>query len=442
VGTSSDEARLAAEMALWQWVTGQGSPLPHAHAAMEHDAQWLLPHLLQAGDHLMSHAGVNEVAAKEVLAACAPLVEHAPPREQAHAKALHLLAEGRSSAACQVWDALLLDHPCDMLALLWAQRAELLRGDTLQLAQRPARVLPEWDEDDPLYAQVLGLWAFGLQEAGAFAHAEDVARRALAHHPQEQRVMTALHTVAHVMHVQGRFDEGAAWLHRHQPLWSASPHGPSLQSQADSAHLWAHTALFRIEGMDLKGALRIADAHLGASRITSARAMADASTVLWRLQLLGVDVRERAQQVEQAWVCHHTSPAGGHVYNDVHHLLLRLVAGDVAGAEHLVAQSAARVMAGADAKRDNHAVAREVGLPISRAFVAYARGQVDAAATALYGLRHAAQRFGGTTVEREVIDLTVLAAGGPAARAVANEHALTRPCTPLAQHWRERLAKH
>jgi hypothetical protein len=437
---------LAAEMALWRMVTGQGLPLIDARAASEHDPSWLLPRLLEAGDGLMNHAGAQDLAAQKALASAAPLIAAAPPREQAHAQALRLLAEGRAGAACRVWDKLLVEHPCDLLALLWAQRVDLDRGDTTQLAQRPARVLPEWDEEDPMYAQVLGLWAFGLQEAGVLAHAEEVARRALAHHPQERRVPTAVHAVAHVMHLQGRFDDGAAWLHHHQPMWSqtdgADAAEPKLSPLADAVHLWAHTALFRIEGLDLKGAMRIVDAHLGVPQLHCARSLADATSVLWRLHLLGTSVGERADLIAKAWAVAHPEPAGMHAFTDVHHLLLCLMADDVAGAEHLLAQSAASLMACGDAKRDNHVVAREVGLPLARAFLAFARGQREAAAEALFGLRPAAQRCGGTAVEREVIDLTVLAACSQGAcagigRAIEHEHALMRPATPLAKHWRE-----
>ena len=105
---------------------------------------------------------------------------------------------------------------------------------------------------------------------------------------------------------------------------------------------------------------------------------------------------------------------------------------------------AARLMGSAHARRDDHAATREVGLPLARAFLAFARGEHDAAAEALFTLRHAALRCGGTRIEREVIDFTLLAACAAGqrhalGRAVAHEHALMQAATPLSRHWAEAL---
>jgi hypothetical protein len=97
-------------------------------------------------------------------------------------------------------------------------------------------------------------------------------------------------------------------------------------------------------------------------------------------------------------------------------------------------------MAADDARRSNHAMAREVGLPLMRALVAFARGDADAAADALYAVRGVAQRFGGSHAQRDLIDLTALAAaaqGGRRAvgRALLNERRMAKPATPLTAHW-------
>jgi hypothetical protein len=450
VGTTCEDALLSAEMALWRLLTGQGCPQADLHTAALHDAHWALPLLMRAGQLVMQGGDVNHAAAQQTLQQAQTALSDAPPREQAHAQALALLLEGRAGAACRLWDQLLVEHPGDVLALYWAQCTDHDRGDPSQLALRPARVLPEWDEEDPLYPQVLGLWAFGLQAQQALAQGEDTARRALA---MDARVPAAIHAVAHVMHLQGRFDDGAAWLRHHQPQWSQAEGEASghAAAQAHAAHLWAHTALCRLEGLDLKGALRVVDAHLTAPQLRTAHDMADAATVLWRLHLLGADVAARAGALARAWRAQPGARIGADAFADLHLLLLWLAAGDVAAAEHLVAKAAAQLMASIDARRDNHAVMREVGLPLARGFLAFARGERDVAAQSLFNLRHLAPRCGGTQVEREVIDLTLLAAcvnaprDGVAhhiSRAVGHEHTLMRgqaQLTPLARYWAEAL---
>jgi hypothetical protein len=101
-------------------------------------------------------------------------------------------------------------------------------------------------------------------------------------------------------------------------------------------------------------------------------------------------------------------------------------------------------MAADDARRSNHGMSREVGLPLMRGLLAFARGQADAAADALYAMRAQAHRFGGSHAQRDVIDQTLLAAAAAGScyglgRALINERCMAKPATPLTLHWRARL---
>jgi hypothetical protein len=101
-------------------------------------------------------------------------------------------------------------------------------------------------------------------------------------------------------------------------------------------------------------------------------------------------------------------------------------------------------MAADDARRSNHAMAREVGLPLMRGLLAYARGEHDAAADALYAVRGQAQRFGGSHAQRDLIDQTALAAAAAGSRraigrALLNERRMAKPATPLTAHWQARI---
>jgi hypothetical protein len=137
--------------------------------------------------------------------------------------------------------------------------------------------------------------------------------------------------------------------------------------------------------------------------------------------------------------------AGYYAFNDVHALLAMLAADDGARAEHWVARCAARALAADDVPRSNHTMAREVGAPLMRALLAFARGDAGAAAQALYAVRAKAQRFGGSHAQRDVIDQTLLAAAAAdpgvraLGRAVLNERRSAKPATPLTRHWAERL---
>lgn len=435
VGSDSAAARDALESATWRLMSFYDTPLADLDAAIEADPAWALPHAVKAGFLLsLTEPGQLDAAAQHLAAARALVNAATPPREHAHLDALQLVLEGRWVAACRAWDQLLIEQPRDALALQWAQLWDFYRGDAPALRARPARALPEWDEDDPLYPHVLALWAFGLEESQRYDEAEDAGRRALALDP---RAPWAVHAVAHVMEMQGRYDEGAAWLRTHQPAWA--------EGNGFAVHLWWHAALFRLEGLDIAGSLRVLDGHLAGEQLQVGLQRVDAASLLWRLHLLGADVGERCRALALSWCADGQQQPGHYAFNDVHALMALLGAGDLARAEHRLARCAERALASDDARRDNHAMAREVGLPLARGLVAFAKGEFDAAADQLYAVRGQAQRFGGSHAQRDVIDLTLLAAcaRGPGrkalGRALLNERALAKPATPLTRHCAEAL---
>lgn len=434
VGSRSAAARAAVDVALWRMVSFYDTPLADLDAAIAADPGWALPHTMKAG-YLASltEASLLPEAATHLGAARTLTSAQTPARERTHLEATQLVLEGRWSAACCSWDTLLIDHPCDALALQWAQLWDFYRGDAAALRARPARALPAWDEHDPLFPHVLALWAFGLEENHCLGQAEEVGRRALA---LDARAPWAVHCVAHVMEMQGRFDDGAAWLRQHQGAWA--------EGNGFAGHLWWHTALFRLEGLDVAGTLRVIDGHLSADQLQIGLQRIDAASALWRLYLLGADVAARCAALHAGWPLQGADAAGHYAFNDIHALLPMLGSGDLHTAERWLARCAERAMAAADARRDNHAVAREVGLPLARGLVAFARGEPDDSADLLYAARAQAQRLGGSHAQRDLIDQTLFAACARGSRkalgrALLNERALAKPATPLTRHWQQAL---
>ncbi len=429
----SRTAHDAAEQALWRMMSFYDTPLADLDRAIAADPQWPLPHVMKAGFLLsLTDAALLHDAAAH-LAHGRALATQAPPRERAHLEAVQQVFEGRWHAASRIWDELLLEHPRDALALQWAQLWDFYRGDAAGLRQRPARALPAWDEADPLFAHVLALYAFGLEESNLYPQAEEVGRRALA---IDGRVPWAVHAVAHVMEMQGRFEEGSTWLNLHKPQWA--------EGNGFAGHLWWHKGLFRLEALDTAGALRLIDAHLSGAALQLTLQRVDAASLLWRLHLLGEDVSGQCAAVLAGWPLG-AEDAGHYAFNDVHAVLAMLGAGDLPRAEAWLARCAQRALGAADARRANHQMAREVGLPLMRGLVAFAHGDADSAAELIYPVRGIAQRFGGSHAQRDLIDQTLLAAaaiGGHRAlgRALVNERSMAKPVTPLTRHWLERLA--
>jgi hypothetical protein len=434
--TASAAAREAAERALWRMMSFYDVPIADLDAAIAADPGWALPHAMKAGFLLSLTEPALVAEAAGHLEQARSRIEQAGAREKAHLEAVQQVLEGRWHVACRIWDEWLVEHPRDALALQWAQLWDFYRGDVAGLRGRPARALPEWDEGDPLYAHVLSLYAFGLEESHLQPQAEEVGRRALSIEP---RAPWAVHAVAHVMEMQGRFEEGGAWLRQHQGVWA--------EGNGFAGHLWWHKALFRMEALDLAGVLRLVDNHLSGEALQITLQRVDAAAMLWRLHLLGEDVSERCAALLAGWNLEGSGSAPGagyYAFNDVHAVLAMLGAGELHRAEAWVARCAERAMSPEDARRTNHLMAREVGLPLMRGLLTWKRGAAMAACEQIYPVRALAQRFGGSHAQRDLIDLTLLAAaagGGHRAmgRALVNERRLAKPVTPLTRHWMEAL---
>ena len=444
-------AREAAERALWRLMSFYDTPLADLDTATAADPGWALPHIMRAGFLLsLTEPGVVAEAQAHLLTARS-LQQQAAPRERAHLEAVQAVLEGRWQAACHMWDALLVDHPHDALALQWAQLWDFYRGDANSLRLRPARALPQWDHHDPLYPYVLALWAFGLEECNLYPQAEEAGRRALDINPC---VPWAVHAVAHVMEMQGRFEDGAAWLRQRQTAWG--------QGNGFAGHLWWHKALFRLEALDFAGVMRLVDNQLSGDKLQITLQRVDAASMLWRLHLMGQDVSAPFTALAQGWglVEGPASPApgttgatpagtapipGNYAFNDVHAVLALLGAGQAARAEAWVARCAEQALKPSDASRNNHAMAREVGLPLMRGLCALERGNADAAVALMAPVLPRAARLGGSQAQRDLISQTLLAATAKTqqrnlGRALLNERLMAKPETPLTRFWAEALA--
>jgi tetratricopeptide (TPR) repeat protein len=433
LGTASRAAAAAVEQALWRMMSFYDTPAADLDAAAAHDPAWLLPPVMKAGFLLSSTEPALRGQSQALLAAAEGLLTASTPaRERAHYEAVCALQEGRWHQACRIWGQLLTDEPRDALALQWAHLWDFYRGDALNLRQRPARALPEWSQDDRLYPYVLGLYAFGLEECNLYPQAEEAGRRAAG---GRAKVPWAVHAVAHVMEMQGRFEDGAAWLRHHQHDWS--------DGNGFAAHLWWHKALYRLESMDCAGVLRLVDKRLSGDALQTAQHRMDAAALLWRLHLLDIDVAGCFGELLSEWQPDQRD-AGYCSFNDVHIVLAFLGAGEIAAAEGWLARCAERVLRPDDGAATNHAVARDVGLPIMRGLLAHARGEHEAAVAQLAGTRSELPRLGGSHAQREIIDMTLMestARAGPQSlgRALLNERRMAKTLTPLTCAWAERL---
>ncbi len=339
-------------------------------------------------------------------------------RTRSHVAALELLLAGEWTGA-----AVALDHhnarfPRDLLALQCGHLMDFYRANARDLRDRIARALPHWSPDVPGYPIVLGMHAFGLEECGDYARAEDTGRAAIDRQPLD---CWAHHAVAHVMEMQGRAEDGIGWMNAREPYWSGD-------DNFFKVHNWWHLALYHLDLGQHERALALYDGPIRGGRSAVALDMVDASALLWRLHLGGHDVGDRWQELAAAWDQH----ADGKLYpfNDWHAVMAYLGAGRTRD----VARILAALRAGNGA--ETAAWARESALPVVEGFVAFWRGDHATAAERLHPARYIANRLGGSHAQRDVIDWTLTEAAvrgrmGPLAEALANERVALKRHSPV-----------
>jgi tetratricopeptide (TPR) repeat protein len=341
-------------------------------------------------------------------------------REQAHVAALGHLAQGRWHQASRILEDIAIDNPLDALALQVGHQIDFFTGNARMLRDRIGRALPAWQKEMPGYHAILGMQAFGLEEMGDYARAETFGRRAIELEPRDG---WAQHAVAHVLEMQTRQKDGIAWMRANPEAWS--------KDSFLKVHNWWHLALFHYDLGETGEVLDLLDGPIYGARSTLALNMVDASAILWRLALGGVDVGDRWTALAANWMPKAT--AGNYAFNDAHAMMAFVGAGLEAPARTLLeAQRAA--MQGND---DNAAFTRDVGHPLTLAIKAFGEGKYDETVGLIRPIRSIAHSFGGSHAQRDVIDLTLieaaLRAGDRAlARALTAERQLARPDSPMS----------
>jgi hypothetical protein len=380
-----------------------GEPFPLIRAALADSPDFVMAHVLTANMTLVgTSARLRGLAAGAITAAAAP---PATERERGHVAAVQALQAGEVRAAGRILEDVSLAEPRDVLALQAGQLADFMSGDARMLRDRIARARPAWTRDMPNYHAILGMHAFGLEETGLYDRAEAAGREAIGLQPRNG---WAQHAVAHVLEMQDRRADGVAWMRADPDAWS--------RESFFAIHNWWHLALFHL-GLDEDDAvLALYDGPIRGEASTLGFDLVDAAALLWRLRLKGVDVGERWGPLAEAFA---GKPRGLSAFEDVHAMMAFVGAGREAEAE-----AALRAMATAGERPgENAAVIRDIGLPIARALHAYGQGDAAGAVELLRGVRNGAARFGGSHAQRDVLDLTLIAAAR-AAGEVSLERAL------------------
>lgn len=387
--------------------------------ALAEDPDFAMGHCLRAGMIVMSTDKMLVPLLAESVEAVEALGKRANGRERAHAAAARAWLHGDFAGAIRRYGEIVIQEPHDVFALQVAHIGDFLLGQSTMLRDRIAQVLPQWDPSMASYSYVLGMHAFGLEETNLFARAEDTGRLALE---KNRRDPWAVHAVAHVMEMQGRLREGVEWLETRKEDWA--------QNNGFAFHNWWHLALFYLDLGEHARVLELYDQAIRPQPTQVPLEMIDASAMLWRLTLRGVDVGSRWQALADCWAPF--ADHGYYAFNDAHAVMSFACAGRTAELTTAIKTLEERSR-GYDT---NAMMSREVGLPCAQAIVACTRGEYQKALDLLLAIRLHANRFGGSNAQRDLIQLTIIecaikAGQANLARALANERVQLKPSSPF-----------
>ncbi len=424
--TGADAFALARyETAVEQFQTYVGDPIATIDEALQAAPAFVAGHLLKALVLYTLAERKFVPMAEEALAAARQHAASANDREHGLTHAAELLVRGQWHTACQAIDRVLAYHPRDALALQTGHLMDFYRGDSLNLRNRVSRVLPRWDQSMPGYSYVLGMHAFGLEEMNQYGEAEAAALQALSMQPKDG---WAVHAAVHVMEMRGRIDEGIGFLTSRERDWAPG--------NAFAFHNFWHLALFYMDGEHYDRALALFDRCIHPGPAAYVLSLLDATALLWRLQLEGVDVGDRFARVADDWEARLDGEPGFYAFNDAHAAMAFAATGREAALSRLVL----RMREAATGDDANSAMTRDVGLPLAQGVAAFARGRYADSIAAIEPMRDHAHRFGGSHAQRDVITLTLIEAairGGDRTRAL---HYISERLVPKpGNKWGQRL---
>uniref|UniRef100_A0AAQ5XI20 Tetratricopeptide repeat protein 38 n=1 Tax=Amphiprion ocellaris TaxID=80972 RepID=A0AAQ5XI20_AMPOC len=333
------------------------------------------------------------------------------PRERLHVKAMELFSHGNFPKACDVWEDILVDHPTDLLALKFSHDAYFYMGAQTPMRDSVARVLPYWKPHMPLSSCLKGLYSFGLLETRFYDQAEKVAMEGLALTPDDA---WSVHSVAHVCEMKAEVDKGLKFME-----------GEGRKTEIYNKGQY-------------EAALQIYDAQASGSMLDTV----DASSMLCRLEMEGVCVKDRWQELLQVTQPH----TDDHVtlFNDLHFLMVSLGAKESRTSQRLL--EGLQELAKEPGENQQHQLAGTVGVPMCQAMMEYNQGNYNQAVELLYPLRYRMVDIGGSDAQRDLFNQLLIHAAMKSenkhhqklGRCLLVERDAVRPNSPLTHRLMQR----
>jgi len=433
ISTASAKAAAAYEHLIAGYLTYRADTPTRLEAALQADPDFALVHCMKGYFAMLAFKQTAVPVAVEEARKAQSLAAGISARERSHVAALTAWSEGELDRALDVWESILRAHPHDVVAFRLAHFVNFWLGRPQDMVASVERVIGAWSEDIPGYSTILACRCFAHEESGNYLGAEPSGRRAIEIDPGD---LWAAHAVAHVMEMQGRRSEGIEWLTTLAPNWEGAH---NLQH-----HLWWHCALFKLEQGDRAAVLELYDTRFrdlaGPLTVASPDVYIDvqnATSMLFRLQRLGVDVGNRWEELADKAEARIGDCQSA--FTLPHWLMALIATGRIAAAQRLI--EAMRTFA--KGRGTVPPIVRDYVLPIAEAQMAHAAGRHAEAVALMRPALGGMYRLGGSHTQQDVLEQffvdAALKAGSTADIRLAVERVAGRRAIPPERYvgWRE-----
>jgi tetratricopeptide (TPR) repeat protein len=340
---------------------------------------------------LLGRAEMVAVAHQAYAAAVA--AAPATMREIAFVHALGDWLNGRPSRAAARLQVILNLNPRDALAMKMVQAIHFVMGRPEAMRTSVEGLMPAWT-NHPARGYLMGCYAFTLEETGDYTAAEKMGCAGVELAPDDA---WGLHAVAHVYDMTGQARTGLDWLTGREGSWA---HCNNFRF-----HVWWHRALMHLDLGEFDAALAHYDADIRADKTDDYRDIANAASLLSRLELEGISVGDRWEEL--AVLAERRATDGCLAFADLHYMLALCGGARDEAAVALIARMQATQRSAGEAQ----AVISHPGLHIAQGLHAFSGGEYSSAWMHLRAGRADLQAIGGSHAQRDVFDrITIEAA--------------------------------
>ncbi|KPM05244.1 Tetratricopeptide repeat protein 38 (TPR repeat protein 38)-like protein [Sarcoptes scabiei] len=209
-------------------------------------------------------------------------------RERKHVEAVGKLSRLDLLGAANVWEQILQQYPNDIHALKFCFYSYLFHGEKQKQFDLIQKSYPYFFDQQKItnhYSMIMnGMLSFVNEELQFFRVAERYGRQGLERNPFDG---WATHALAHVMEMEGRFEEGINFMNMTERNWTKSNHL--------ACHNYWHLSLFNLSTDNFDAALDLFDEKIlpTARQTKKSFNLCDAASLLYRTYLLKYDDPDR-----------------------------------------------------------------------------------------------------------------------------------------------------